>query len=343
MPCTAGVPGWRKVVTQRKSGKTKGRFDVCVISPEGRKFRSRVELHRYLSSSLNEGTGSLSIENFNFEAPSSFADPNESSAHISIESRESVEISKEEESHQEDENKDKFTKLTSKSQDQTSPYFSKTKGLKRRRSETLSTDLSRDACKPGRKRSRWRRATGKEIKRGKSIKIKMAGKQTQGTCKHPELSNKRKSRNSNTSTPKKMLDIASNGNDAKSPRVHESVSPVVSSDYFKPSPVPLRKSQLAPNWIPPKSPFNLIQESLFHDPWKLLIATIFLNRTSGGKAIPVMWDFFKRYPTPEITRLADWKHIAGRYVWASLLIAGRYKSIKIDDRKANRYIDITRY
>ena len=313
MPCTAGVPGWRKVVTQRKSGKTKGRFDVCVISPEGRKFRSRVELQRYLSSSSNEGTGSLSIENFNFEAPSSFADPHESFAHISTESRESGEIGKEEESHQEDENKDKFTKLTSKSQDQTSPYFSKTKGLKRRRSETLSTDLSRDACKPGRKRSRWRRATGKEIKRGKSIKIKMAGKQTQGTCKHPELSNKRKSRNSNTSTPKKMLDIGSNGNDVKLPRVHESVSPVVSSDYFKPSPVPSRKSQLAPHWLPPKSPFNLIQESLFHDPWKLLIATIFLNRTSGGKAIPVMWDFFKRYPTPEITRLADWKHIAGTF------------------------------
>lgn len=34
-------------------------------------------------------------------------------------------------------------------------------------------------------------------------------------------------------------------------------------------------------WIPPRSPYNLIQETLFHDPWKLLIATIFLNKTSG--------------------------------------------------------------
>lgn len=34
-------------------------------------------------------------------------------------------------------------------------------------------------------------------------------------------------------------------------------------------------------WTPPRSPFNLVQETLFHDPWKLLIATIFLNRTSG--------------------------------------------------------------
>ena len=36
-------------------------------------------------------------------------------------------------------------------------------------------------------------------------------------------------------------------------------------------------------WTPPKSPFNLVQESLFHDPWKLLVATIFLNRTTGNK------------------------------------------------------------
>lgn len=32
---------------------------------------------------------------------------------------------------------------------------------------------------------------------------------------------------------------------------------------------------------PPRSPFNLIQEDLFHDPWQMLIATIFLNNTSG--------------------------------------------------------------
>ena len=35
-------------------------------------------------------------------------------------------------------------------------------------------------------------------------------------------------------------------------------------------------------WIPPKSPYKLVQESLFHNPWKLLIATMFLNRTTGN-------------------------------------------------------------
>jgi len=36
------------------------------------------------------------------------------------------------------------------------------------------------------------------------------------------------------------------------------------------------------SWIPPRSPFNLVQENLFHDPWKLLVATVFLNRTTGN-------------------------------------------------------------
>uniref|UniRef100_H2Y938 HhH-GPD domain-containing protein n=1 Tax=Ciona savignyi TaxID=51511 RepID=H2Y938_CIOSA len=51
-------------------------------------------------------------------------------------------------------------------------------------------------------------------------------------------------------------------------------------------------------WIPPKSPFNLIQETLFHDPWKLLVATIFLNKTRASIAIPVLWKFFQLHPTP---------------------------------------------
>ena len=36
-----------------------------------------------------------------------------------------------------------------------------------------------------------------------------------------------------------------------------------------------------PEYVPPKSPYNLVQESLHKDPWKLLVATIFLNRTMG--------------------------------------------------------------
>ncbi|CAG7943719.1 unnamed protein product [Penicillium salamii] len=43
--------------------------------------------------------------------------------------------------------------------------------------------------------------------------------------------------------------------------------------------------------------FGLIQEQLAHDPFRLLIATIFLNRTRGGVALPVLFQVFERYPT----------------------------------------------
>ncbi|XP_050413979.1 uncharacterized protein LOC126828330 isoform X2 [Patella vulgata] len=63
-------------------------------------------------------------------------------------------------------------------------------------------------------------------------------------------------------------------------------------------------------WTPPKSPHNLIQESLFHDSWKLLVATIFLNRTTGKAAIPLLWKFFNRWPTAATARDADPEKIA---------------------------------
>ncbi|KAM6387468.1 methyl-CpG-binding domain protein 4 [Pluvialis apricaria] len=86
-------------------------------------------------------------------------------------------------------------------------------------------------------------------------------------------------------------------------------SPYFSSKYSKEAPSPPRRKAFR-KWTPPRSPFNLVQETLFHDPWKLLIATIFLNKTSGKMAIPVLWEFFKKYPSPEITRTADWKEMS---------------------------------
>uniref|UniRef100_A0A8C3P3S8 Methyl-CpG-binding domain protein 4 n=1 Tax=Cyanoderma ruficeps TaxID=181631 RepID=A0A8C3P3S8_9PASS len=86
-------------------------------------------------------------------------------------------------------------------------------------------------------------------------------------------------------------------------------SPYFSSKYSKEVLSPPRRKALR-KWTPPRSPFNLIQETLFHDPWKLLIATIFLNKTSGKMAIPVLWEFLKKYPSPEVARTADWKEMS---------------------------------
>ncbi|KAB8302086.1 hypothetical protein EYC80_005537 [Monilinia laxa] len=45
--------------------------------------------------------------------------------------------------------------------------------------------------------------------------------------------------------------------------------------------------------------FGLIQEKLAHDPFRLLIAVTFLNRTHGKHAIPVFYNLMDKYPTPQ--------------------------------------------
>lgn len=45
--------------------------------------------------------------------------------------------------------------------------------------------------------------------------------------------------------------------------------------------------------------FGLMQERLAHDPFRLLIATIFLNKTPGERAMPVFYQLMDRYPTPK--------------------------------------------
>lgn len=52
-------------------------------------------------------------------------------------------------------------------------------------------------------------------------------------------------------------------------------------------------------WSPPRSPHNLIEESLYRNPWSLLVATIFLNKTSCMAARMYVEDFLETHPTPE--------------------------------------------
>ncbi|KIW12388.1 hypothetical protein PV08_09665 [Exophiala spinifera] len=71
------------------------------------------------------------------------------------------------------------------------------------------------------------------------------------------------------------------------------------SPYF-PHPHKHRPTFLSTLPFPPLShaTFGLMQERLAHDPFRLLIATIFLNKTPGERAMPVFYELMSRYPTP---------------------------------------------
>lgn len=78
------------------------------------------------------------------------------------------------------------------------------------------------------------------------------------------------------------------------------------SPYF-PKPHKHRPTFLSTLPFPPLSheTFGLMQERLAHDPFRLLVATIFLNKTPGERAMPVFYQLMSRYPAPTDLANAD--------------------------------------
>ncbi|KAK9823023.1 hypothetical protein WJX81_008257 [Elliptochloris bilobata] len=58
-------------------------------------------------------------------------------------------------------------------------------------------------------------------------------------------------------------------------------------------------------WEPPASPFGLVEEELYGDPWRLLVACILLNKTSITQVRAVIWRLFELAPTPAALAAAD--------------------------------------
>ena len=44
---------------------------------------------------------------------------------------------------------------------------------------------------------------------------------------------------------------------------------------------------------------NEFLEMVSSDPWKLILAAMFLNKTAGKASIPIFWAVLDRWPTPE--------------------------------------------
>lgn len=59
-------------------------------------------------------------------------------------------------------------------------------------------------------------------------------------------------------------------------------------------------------WEPPQSPYGLIEEELFGNPWRLLVACILLNKTSIVQALALtalLRVLCGCMPTPQVSQL----------------------------------------
>lgn len=58
-------------------------------------------------------------------------------------------------------------------------------------------------------------------------------------------------------------------------------------------------------WIPPRSPYSLIQEDLWPDEWLILVACMMLNCTSRKQVEKALPEFRRRWPTPQAFMAAN--------------------------------------
>ncbi|XP_064154415.1 methyl-CpG-binding domain protein 4 [Anguilla rostrata] len=383
--------GWIKIVKQRKTGKTAGKMDVYIISPQGQKFRSRSALKDFLHK--NEDL-SLCLADFDFTVNSSCT--------MACETERKVWHSKHWESMGKTSSSTHSSDL-SVTEDTANSVCGLPSAKARQTEEATAaeeTSRGRDAGQKndsgvGVRQNRKRPActdlkadltsgTDESAMTGQFLSVILEGRERCGPAacdtekspqrngllrdkllrraqvEDPELrSSQTPSNHLETSVTERPLpelpvrttvtepplesetetetDTAANSTSETLPegqlspgqgkgcstpgkRLQSSpgfkaqiekrkTSPYFSGKLAKEAPSPPRRKAFK-KWTPPRSPFNLVQETLFHDPWKLLIATIFLNKTSGKMAIPVLWEFFDRYSSPEVTRQSDWKPIA---------------------------------
>ena len=52
-------------------------------------------------------------------------------------------------------------------------------------------------------------------------------------------------------------------------------------------------------WVPPRSPHGLLQEDLWPDEWRILVACLMLNLTTRKQVDGVIHEFFRRWPNPQ--------------------------------------------
>ncbi|XP_075687958.1 methyl-CpG-binding domain protein 4 [Rhinoderma darwinii] len=350
--------GWKKVITQRRCGKTAGKYDVLFVSPLGTKLRSKCALVKY----LNTNHVKMKLEEFDFSAPPrkqltkwERKRVTEGTAAAS-KTKENGDDPSVIESPPTEHGTEGLCD-TGKVQDAEDYLFTagdkennvntkKDGGRKRVRSLRIASERGlkyTDRVKRPRKRSTSKQEVQTKLKKynQRTNLKKRNGEREVDLINDTQLPVPSDSQKIEKSVDQSKTEIKETTPDQSisctlqqpTDIEEEETASDCHQDNSDPDPIPrsqVEKRKTSPyfskkalseamerprrkafsKWTPPRSPFNLVQETLFHDPWKLLIATIFLNKTSGKMAIPALWSFLEKYPTPEVARATDWKEMS---------------------------------
>ncbi|XP_043222573.1 methyl-CpG-binding domain protein 4-like isoform X1 [Amphibalanus amphitrite] len=304
--------GWTRKCVQRSTGQSAGKWDVYIYNPMGRKFRSQNEVRRYLGEINSELCPDLFCFNPYAQAgtPSS-RKPGSKSGASSVK------------------------KLTNKA---VKAMRAKSLGGAGDASSTklkLKFDFSKrmgrppSAGKPGRPAGKPGRPPSASKSGQPSSSGHMGRPGSSGKPGRPASAGKPGRPFSSGKPGRPPGRPAGSGSSLASPPLRTPAS------KFSPSTTPrvampaVSKGPGAPKkrpWTPPESPYDLVQERYYQDPWKLLIASIFLSKPpetspedvwgdpppvlEARRARPLLEQFFERWPTAKAARDASAQEIA---------------------------------
>lgn len=338
--CTSSLPpGWTREVRQRKTGKTAGKIDVYITSPHGQKFRSKASLQAFLLK--NEESFDISVFDFSptMKSVTNSSIPchtkvcdrkQDSGGHKTKIKKLSVESTTKPNDLLPYTSKTKFTHNDPDISDECS-WHENTKRLNNAGPSTIKDEVKLQTSPQRGGVLKEKLLTLTDLKDRNTAcsqpsvpslcvePASMSENEQDVTLIHSEGDKKPISELGivNSSIPdleeqvllpgvseEKRTPVRDSQNKYKKLEDKRKTSPYFSGRSIRDCPSPPRR-KVFKKWTPPRSPFNLVQETLFHDPWKLLVATIFLNKTSGKMAIPLLWQFFEHYPTAAVAREAD--------------------------------------
>ncbi|XP_035392043.1 methyl-CpG-binding domain protein 4 isoform X2 [Electrophorus electricus] len=252
MPVTTkGLPpGWTIETKQRKQGKTAGKTDTYIISPQGKRFRSRAALQDYLLSKESTETGSFG-----------FTPPGNNLGGSQRHERQAGRPGR-------------------------APQARK-RAVRRTQTENGKSEEGEEPERSGPESASVEPASGAAPVENTQAAVPTVRVQAASDSDRDGDGKDEDVEGRDQVNEGKLIDPATRG--SCSPLRNAQSGTRLLAEKRRTSPYFSRKTDgLSPpkrkalrKWTPPRSPFNLVQETLFHDPWKLLVATIFLNKTSG--------------------------------------------------------------
>ncbi|XP_069824825.1 methyl-CpG-binding domain protein 4 isoform X2 [Dendropsophus ebraccatus] len=305
--------GWKKIITQRQSGKTAGKYDVLFLSPQGIKLRSKCALVKY----INTNHVKMKLEDFDFSVPSRKQVLKQEKNNVS---KKAVMPRTNKENGD-----DPFSSESSQSECGTQAFHNTLKvqgveddiftvndreknvrmkkddGRKRVRSLRKQSDRGlkdTDQVKRPRKRSTSKQENQVKKKKHKRINPRTRNKESGAyLMDDPQLQVPKDSEKIEGSINHNESDVSCSEK-TQDHSVSCTLQQTTNTELEETTDSQKDSSDLQPV---PRSQVDKRKTSPYFSKKAL---------SEGKMAIPVLWSFLEKYPTPEVARAGDWKEMS---------------------------------